>query len=158
MNKEDINIFDVANFYLKIVDRDSGSTITPLKLQKILYYTQGWYLAINKKEFFSEDFQAWAHGPANDKIYDKYKEYGYGAIDEPKEEIKDFDKSDVDFLYNIWNTYGIYDGKYLEHLTHQETPWIVARKDCKEGEICTNIITKPSMKSFFAEKLNEQNS
>ena len=37
MRKAKITIFDVANFFLKIVDRDSGSTITPLKLQKILY-------------------------------------------------------------------------------------------------------------------------
>ena len=38
---EKVNIFTVANFFLNIVDRDSGSTITPLKLQKILYYAQG---------------------------------------------------------------------------------------------------------------------
>ena len=37
-----VTIFDIANFFLKIVERDAGSTITPLKLQKILYYTQGY--------------------------------------------------------------------------------------------------------------------
>ena len=42
----------------------------------------------------------------------------------------------TDFLYSVWNTYGIFDGKYLEKLTHAEKPWIDARGDCKEGESC----------------------
>ena len=58
MMKNALTIFDVANFFLKIVDRDSGTTITPLKLQKILYYAQGYHLAYYDKELFSEDFQA----------------------------------------------------------------------------------------------------
>lgn len=150
-----VNIFDVANFFLKIVDRDAGSTITPLKLQKILYYAQGYHLAIFDEELFSEDFQAWAHGPANPEIYDEYKEYGYSAIDFPKGEVPTLDDGLIDFLYSIWNTFGIFDGKYLEKLTHTEKPWIEARGDCKEGESCSNVISKETMKTFFKEKLNE---
>lgn len=142
-------IFDVANFFLKIVDRDSGSTITPLKLQKILYYAQGYYLAKYNKPLFNEDFQAWAHGPANPDIYDKYREYGYNAIDEPTDDLYDFDEETTSFLANIWETFGIYDGKYLEELTHGEEPWINARKGYEPGERCDNVITKDSMKSFF---------
>lgn len=55
---EDYKIDDIADFFLKIVDRESESTITPLKLQKILYYAQGYYLAINDNELFSEEFEA----------------------------------------------------------------------------------------------------
>lgn len=150
MKKSKVDIFNVANFFLNIVDRDSGSTITPLKLQKILYYAQGYYLAMNKKELFKEDFQAWAHGPANPEIYEKYKSYGFDAIDEPSEnEIPNFDENIVDFLYHIWNNFGIFDGKYLEDLTHQETPWIEARKGYQPGEKCNVIISKESMKKFF---------
>ena len=71
------SIEDIADFFLKIVDRESDSTITPLKLQKILYYAQGYYLAINDVELFPEEFQAWTHGPVNEEIYIKYKDYGY---------------------------------------------------------------------------------
>lgn len=149
-----VDIFSVANFFLNIVDRDAGSTITPLKLQKILYYAQGYHLAINDKALFDEDFQAWAHGPANPAIYDKYKEYGCSSISEPKEnDVPNFDHDLVDFLYSIWNTFGIYDGRYLEELTHKETPWVEARKGFQPGEICTTVITKDSMKKFFKSKL-----
>ena len=156
MNRKKISIFDIAICFLKIVDRDSGSTITPLKLQKILYYTQGWYLAINGKELFKEDFEAWAHGPANPGIYDKYKKYGRDSIDYPNESPK-INKEILDFLYTIWNTYGIYDGKYLETLTHSEAPWIEARKrgNCQDGDSCNEIITKDSMKEFFKLKMME---
>ncbi len=151
-----VNIFNVANFFLKIVDRDAGSTITPLKLQKILYYAQGFYLAKYDQELFSEDFQAWAHGPANEEIYNKYKSYGFNAIEEPSfAEIPIFDGDLNDFLSDIWATFGIYDGKYLEKLTHNETPWIEARKGYQPGEACSVIISKDSMKAFFKKKLYE---
>lgn len=156
MKSQEVNIFDIANFFLKIVERDAGSSITPLKLQKILYYAQGYYLAMFDEELFKEEFQAWAHGPANPDIYESYKEYGFSAIDKPKGEVPLLDDALIDFLYDIWNTYGIFDGKYLEKLTHQETPWIEARGDCKEGESCTNIISKDSMKTFFKRKINEE--
>nr|DAI31615.1 MAG TPA: hypothetical protein [Caudoviricetes sp.] len=150
-----VTIFDIANFFLKIVERDAGSTITPLKLQKILYYTQGYYLAMFNEELFSDDFQAWAHGPANPDIYNQYKSYGFSAIDKPAGEVPLLDDGLISFLSRIWNTYGIFDGKYLEQLTHKETPWIEARGDCKDGEPCTNVISKESMKSFFKKRINE---
>lgn len=144
-----LSIFDVANFFLKIIDRDAGSTITPLKLQKILYYSQGYYLAMFDSELFPEEFQAWAHGPANEEIYEKYKDLKYNNILEPIEEIVITDKEIIDFLTDIWHTFGIYDGKFLEEKTHLEDPWIIARKGYAPGERCTEIITKDSMKVYF---------
>ena len=152
-----LTIFDIANFFLQIVDRDAGSTITPLKLQKILYYAQGFHLAMFDKELFSEDFEAWAHGPANVGIYLEYKEYGFQAIDKPKGKVPVLDKKLIDFLYDVWNTYGIYDGKYLEYLTHLEKPWIDARGNCKEGKHCNNIISKESMRLFFKTRIDYEN-
>ncbi len=154
--KNKVSINDIAVCFLKIVEREAGSTITPLKLQKLLYYAQGWYLAINKRPLFNEEFQAWAHGPANPAIYNKYKIYGYNSIDLPKAYPK-ISQDNLDFLYTIWNTYGIYDGKYLEDLTHKEKPWLEARQrgNCKDGDPCNEIITKSSMKEFFTNKLNE---
>lgn len=149
MRRRKITIFDVANFFLKIVDRDSGSTITPLKLQKILYYAQGYYLAKFDKPLFNEDFQAWAHGPANPAIYDKYKDYRFESIDEPEEELYDFDEDTSIFLAHIWDAFGIYDGKYLEELTHSEFPWIKARKGYEPGQKCEVVIKKEDMKEFF---------
>lgn len=148
-------IDDIADFFLTIVDRESESTITPLKLQKILYYAQGYYLAINDEELFPDDFQAWAHGPVNVDIYEKYRDYSYQNIPKPKNELKDFSPELVDFLNDIWATFGIYDGKYLEEQTHKEEPWIIARKGLEPGARCNEIITKSSMKEYFKKVINE---
>lgn len=153
--KKSLSIFDVANFFLKIVDRDAGSTITPLKLQKILYYAQGYYLAYNNKELFPEDFEAWAHGPANEGIYNKYKKYGFDSIPCPVDEEINISDDVCGFLSDIWQTFGIYDGKFLEEQTHKEAPWINARKGCAIGERCHNIITKESMEEFFKTVIND---
>jgi len=152
---EKYNIEDIADFFLKIVDRESESTITPLKLQKILYYSQGYYLAMHDDELFPEEFEAWAHGPVNEKIYEKYKDYKYQNIPAPTHEIKEFSKDKIDFLTDIWETFGIYDGKYLEEQTHKETPWIIARKGYEPGARCNEIITKSSMKEYFKKVINE---
>ena len=77
------------------------------------------------------------------------------ALDKPAGEVPLLDDGLISFLSRIWNTYGIFDGKYLEQLTHKETPWIEARGDCKDGEPCTNVISKESMKSFFKKRINE---
>jgi len=149
------NIEDIADFFLKIVDRESEETLTPLKLQKILYYAQGYFLAINDDELFPDDFQAWAHGPVNVDIYEKYKDYSYQNIPEPENEIKDFSPELVDFLNDIWATFGIYDGKYLEEQTHKEDPWIIARNGLEPGARCNKIITKKSMQEYFKKVINE---
>ena len=126
-----------------------------MKLQKILYYAQGYYLAYYDKELFREDFEAWAHGPANEAIYDKYKKYGFDSIPYPNEDIPDIDDETSKFLSDIWQAFGIYDGKYLEEQTHKEKPWLDARKGYDPGEKCQEIITKESMKEFFKTKINE---
>lgn len=148
-------IDDIADYFLCIVDRESENLITPLKLQKILYYAQGYHLAIYDRELFPEDFQAWAHGPVNEKIYNKYKDWGYQCIPKPNNTLKEFDEELIDFLNDIWATFGIYDGKYLEEQTHKEEPWILARKGYGPGMKCTVTISKDSMKQYFRKVLNE---
>ncbi len=50
MNNKQINktisCFDVANYFLVLVDREAGDTITQLKLQKLIYFAQGIHLAL----------------------------------------------------------------------------------------------------------------
>ena len=72
----------------------------------------------------------------------------------PEEDLPLMDDELNDFLNDIWQTFGIYDGKYLEEQTHKESPWIEARKGYAPGEKCHEIITKESMKRFFKTVIN----
>lgn len=123
---------DIVRYFLSKVDEESGEVITHLKLQKLLYYTQSWYMAFNKVPLINEKFQAWVHGPVLPRIYDKLKWYGYNPIHKvatTREEIHD--QLALSTLEMVWTVYGKYEAKYLERLTHLEDPWRLARKDLK---------------------------
>lgn len=59
---------------------EDSEYITNLKLQKLLYYAQGYFLAKKDIPLFDEDFLAWEHGPVIRKIYNIYKENGANGI------------------------------------------------------------------------------
>ena len=53
---------NIANAFIERAGQDQGErgVITPLKLQKVLYYAQGWYLAFNNgNPLFDDKAYAW---------------------------------------------------------------------------------------------------
>ena len=62
-------VFDVARYILSRQDQNAGDTISNMKLQKLVYYAQGFALAITGKPLFQEDIEAWEHGPVAPALY-----------------------------------------------------------------------------------------
>lgn len=148
--KKDVTVFDVADYFLSKLNIDVGSSITPLKLQKLVYYAQAWSLVWDDKPLFNEHMEAWAHGPVNPELYNKYRDYGWRNIGPVNEvDLDIFTKDELETMDAVWDGYGDYDGKYLERLTHQESPWTEARGDCSPGEYCDNVISIESMKAYY---------
>lgn len=145
----------IAKWFIENTD-EKYPVLTPLKLQKLLYYVQSWSLALYDEVVFDDEFEAWAHGPVVRDIYFVLNQYRYHPI--PKNEFLDvditLDEKTEDLLTQIQNLYGVYDAKYLENLTHQETPWIAAREGLSPEERCQNIITQDSMREFYKEMQN----
>ena len=141
---------DIANKILaKATSNDCEDLITNLKLQKLLYYMQGFHLAFFNAPLFNEEIEAWTYGPVVPESYYKYKKYGkvgirYGGdiicLKEEKEEIL-FDE--------VYNVYGKFSAIGLMNLTHKETPW----KSVEPAE--GNIISKDSLKAFFKTRLKK---
>lgn len=151
------NIVDVADYFLCKVDIDAGSGITPLKLQKLCYYAQAWHVTLEGSPLFDEEFQAWMHGPANLALYRKYKDYGYQNIEPPEGmDFSCFSPEQVELLDEVWDTYGMYDAKFLEDLTHQEDPWKDARRGCLPGDRCSTVITTEAMRRFYSTLVEQQ--
>lgn len=147
-----VMIFDVANYIISLAKANEESFVTPLKLQKLCYYAQAWSMVWDDKPIFDEEFEAWAHGPANYDLYKKYEDRGYFPIYEIDEDFNANILSDEqkETIEAVWDAYGMYDGKYLENLTHEEDPWIIARGDCGLGERCNEVITLESMKEYYS--------
>ena len=143
-----------AKYIIKFF-HESEDLITNLKLQKLLYYVQGWHLGLYDKPLFEEDFQAWVHGPVQPAIYGEYKHYRWNPISEDVSDVQipDEAKSHID---EVLGTYGVESAYMLERRTHQESPWLDARGTLSHEKDCTNIIPKDSMRSYFAKLANEK--
>ncbi|MFW2515839.1 Panacea domain-containing protein [Aliarcobacter butzleri] len=125
-------------------------SISPMKLQKLCYYAQGFFMALENKTLFENDFQAWQHGPVIKDLYMEYKDYGWKQIDKTIN-LSDYEENKEEdiFLMEIVNSFGSYDGSTLSLMTHNETPWIKARGNLQENEASTEIITKDSIRDYF---------
>lgn len=126
---------------------------SPMKLQKLCYYAQGYMLA-EGKDLFPENFQAWQHGPVIPELYQKYSSYSWRAIDvdlpaEVEDKALEADVSD------IVAAYGRYDGAALSTMTHREAPWLDARGGIPESHGSNAVISKEALSRFFHAQLRQ---
>lgn len=126
---------------------------SPMKLQKLCYYAQGYMLA-QGTELFEEDFQAWQHGPVIPALYRRYKDYGWRSIGaDVVFDAAELNAEVIQEVTDIVAAYGRYDGAALSTMTHREAPWIDARGDLPEDHGSTALISKDSLRAYFSTKL-----
>lgn len=127
------------------------SEITPLALQKLLYFAQGFQMAFTGKFLFQEDCEAWIHGPVYREIYFRYKSYGFTPIEEKDIPLHNLnlEEEEQELLHQIVVSFGCYSGKVLEAMTHTEEPWRIARAGLREGDSSDRLIRKSDMEVHF---------
>ena len=125
--------------------------VTPLALQKLLYYSQGFYKTFYNEFLFNDDCEAWVHGPVFKDIYFKYRDYGYNPIKDEKIEFENINltEGEEELLDSIINNFGCYSAKTLEKMTHSERPWRLTRKNLKPEENSDKIIKKDLIAEYF---------
>ncbi|NLD10280.1 type II toxin-antitoxin system antitoxin SocA domain-containing protein [Aminicella lysinilytica] len=134
--------------------------ITPLALQKLLYFSQGINMVVNKTVLFSDNCEAWTHGPVYPKVYQLFKEFKYNPIDDSRYVIFDLAEDELNskekaVVRSVIESFGIYSGKVLEQITHDEGPWKEARTGLNPSDSSNNVISKAALKRYFSD-LNEQ--
>lgn len=125
--------------------------VTPLALQKMLYYVQGFFYAFNNTFIFEDDCEAWVHGPVYRKVYQKYSDYKYDAIDGADcfdETI--FSVAEKAVIDGIVDNFSCYSGKVLERFTHSEQPWIETRADLPVLAQSDRVIEKKLIADYFS--------
>ena len=141
----------VARFIVRFF-QEAGDPVTNLKLQKLLYYVQGWHLAINKKPFFDDRFEAWVHGPVQPSVYGTYKQYKWSPIVE-ETAVPELSENEQAFIRSVLDVYGGDTGYSLEQRTHLESPWIDARGGIPPDQDSKAVIAQDSMRRFFESQL-----
>ena len=164
INENDQLIEDVAEYIIK-----NNDETTNLVLQKLLYYTEVFYMLFFKKKLFKSTCSAWEHGPVYGRIYYEFKDFGREPID------KDIDVTNIDnelrkLIDEIIKDFGVYSGKVLAHFTHQESPWKYAREnnlttidDNLIKELAENIkekysiVTYSDIRKYSDSRINDYN-
>ncbi len=142
----------VANAFIKRAKEGRLRDLTPMKLQKLLFFAQSWHLKIkNNEALLDEYFCRWQYGPVIPSLYHEFKNYGsfpitdFGVYVERNGNdlnliqpiIPDTDIHSWSLIDRIIEVYGPYNGAQLSNITHQpNTAW--AKTGDPDGGVITN--------------------
>ena len=150
------SLFSVSEKMLRVIAYvfEKLEEVTPLMLQKLLYFIQGVYSALYGKPIFEEDCRAWAHGPVYPEVYELFRDFKYNPIDDARfalfegtmDALTEKEKKVIDLVVN---TFGMYGGKVLERITHNEEPWKEARKGYGDSIPSSELLPKDRIMRYY---------
>jgi len=154
----------VANEFIRLANED-GRPLTHMQIQKLVYITHGWNLAINGEALVDEQPRAWEYGPVYRSIYSALSSYGSSPISrrirsgtsdfvefgEGKPVVTQLSDSERAVLNRVYRDYGHYAAFQLSALTHADgTPWYQTyHSDGKNA-----VIDNQSIRDHFVEIAN----
>lgn len=169
--KEDISrdIIENSFYMINLFYNDSNSDkkeITNLKLQKLMYFVEAYYMVKNpgEIELFNSGWSAWNYGPVNVQLYKYYKKFGSMPIVLEDEEIQrgyelpQYNKDCIQEIFNIFSKFSAFELVTLTHL--EKSPWSklyeLNKKDKKYDfeHINPSDINKIETKEWFEEEFN----
>lgn len=156
------NVLDVCRFIINYCDEKDYS-MSNLKLQKILYLIQAYFLSYtdSKEPCFQEAIEAWTFGPVVPVAYHEYKQFGstdipkithyiiYNDDDFWKSKVVEYNddiisQNDKDIICKLVDKFAKYSTTSLVNITHRQSPWIDAYQ---QGY--SNTITNEAIRSYF---------
>lgn len=153
------SLFSVSDKMLRVISYvfERLEEVTPLMLQKLLYFIQGVSYALNAKPMFTENCQAWVHGPVYPEVYDIFRDFKYNPIEDARFVIFEcaedvLTEEECRTIDLVVNTFGEYGGKVLERITHEEMPWKLARKGYTDNIPSNETITMENIEEYYTEK------
>ena len=93
------NVLDVSRYIINYCN-ENYYLISNLKLQKILYFVQAFFLEAKNEECFREEIESWDFGPVVPEVYREYRKYGGDANKYLEVGYKEIAKAIVDALDN----------------------------------------------------------
>lgn len=146
----------IANAFYKI-SREHGYGLTPMKLQKLLYFAQGHALSLSRRGMITDDCNCWKYGPAFPCVYFGLGGYGSRSIDamivdkeSPDRFNPDRQLGEMDWrlVRAVWKNYGHLDVSYLSELTRSpDGPWAKTCEKIMPGS--DDVISKNEICRYF---------
>ena len=140
-------VHDVASAIIKRL----GST-TAMKLEKLVYYCQGWHLARFNIPLFDEPIEAWRQGPVVPALYRQHRGQ-YTVSEWPHGDPDRLNQDELQTIAWVTQEYGPFSAIELSRMTHRELPWRAARGTLPESAPSSERVNTNMMKLFYSRQL-----
>ncbi|GGN29502.1 putative phage-associated protein [Actinoplanes campanulatus] len=140
-------VHDVAS---AIVQRLGG--MTAMKLEKLVYYCQGWHLARHHRTLFGEPIEAWRQGPVVRDLYDHHRRR-YTISSWPWGDDDALTPAERATVQWVTTEYGRFSAVELSRMTHHELPWKAARGALPDHAPSSEHLSIELMKSYFGRQI-----
>src|ERR1051326_712020 len=131
----------VADYFLELGRRESVP-VTPLKLQKLVYFAHGWYMGFTGEPLVNETIQAWEFGPVIPSLYHEFKEFKNSPITRLTRYFRQQDLTSPEIMASkslldrIWSIYSRYTAAQLSALSHEPNgPWHQTVRQMPDGHV-----------------------
>jgi uncharacterized phage-associated protein len=166
----------IANYFLDVANA-AGAAVTPMKLQKLVYFSHGWNLAITEEPLINETVEAWRWGPVVPSLWGELKQYGSGPVSEKltrlakvspfefevvEDTLESYDpplsNDQIAFtnalLARMWEIYGGLSAVQLSNMTHEDgSPWDQVWKPMADNPIRRKDIPNDLIRDYFRARL-----
>ena len=133
--------------------------VTPMAIQKLLYYAQSFFRVLYGRMLFDDCCQAWVKGPVFPNVYQRYKGYGYAPIRDKNLEFESakckLSSDEILTIDCVVDAFGKYSGTVLSYFTHEEDPWKEARGHLGPEDPGSDIISTDSINKYFSNVVKE---
>jgi len=140
MEKKIYSAKDIAQWFINRSKFD-GEFIDKIKLEKLLFFTQGLHITLKSAPLFEDDFTSFDNGPIIKKVFPLYAKIIGKKIDSLKSVDVDIDTTE--FLEKVYNVFGQYATWKLVEMSHNQKCYIDTIKNL--------IISKDSIAKHFKE-------
>jgi uncharacterized phage-associated protein len=130
-----VTALNVANNFIRRAI-DENVSLTPMKLQKMIYFLYAAYLCKTSQQLFAERFGTWKYGPVLDTVYQEFKGFGSSSINRycanDGKVVSVDEKHEIfrQLIDMVWCKYRVYSGIELSKFTHKpESAWYKAYAD-----------------------------
>lgn len=136
-------------------ENEDTDCLCHLRLQKLLYYVQGWHLGAASAPLFGDRIEAWPNGPVVPSVYAVFKDFRLAIPPSEGSESAELSELDRGFIRSIWERYARFSATALREMMQREAPWVIVRAKQAPNEPGSTEITVASLRSFFVPRYAE---
>ena len=147
----------IANDLIRRAQSDDRF-LTPMQVQKLVYFCHGWFLGMYGEPLVEQDIVAWRYGPVVPRLYRSLRGYRANPVNRPIRRVNEanFNEQEELIVNDVFVKYGKLSGSALSTLTHLTgSPWFNVYYDPRRGQ--DSVIPNGEIRDYFAGFLSEKN-